>query len=131
VWVEVDVTPLVKQWADGTVPNYGFVLKPESETLTPLLNVEFASMELTSFKPQLVITRAVAPAVDPVLEITMQGGQISLAWPVAASSGWSLQEAESLAGPWTASAATAVSNAGVWEVTAPVAGKKFFRLFKP
>jgi hypothetical protein len=132
VWVEVDVTTLVKQWAGGAVPNYGFVLKPESETLEPLLNVEFASMELTSFKPQLVITRAELPVVDPVLAVAMEGGQVALAWPVAGSTGWSLQEAESPSGPWAASPAVPVSNSGVWRVTAAVGGgRRFFRLFKP
>jgi hypothetical protein len=132
VWVEVDVTPLVRQWAAGTVANHGFVLKPESETLEPLLNVEFASMELAGFKPQLVIERAEAPAVNPVLAISVQGDQIALAWPVAGSTGWSLQEAGSPSGPWAASEAMAVSNAGMWEVTATVgAGRRFFRLFKP
>jgi hypothetical protein len=132
VWVEVEVTALVKQWVAGGVPNHGFVLKPESETLEPLLNVEFASMELTNFKPQLVITRAELPAVDPVLVIAIQGGEVGLAWSVAGSTGWSLQEAETLAGPWTASAAVPVSNAGMWEVMASAgAGRRFFRLFKP
>ena len=132
VWVEVDVTPLVKQWTAGTVPNHGFVLKPESETLEPWLNVEFASMEFPGFKPELVVTRAEAPAVNPVLAITTQGPQLRLAWPVEGSTGWTLQEADIPAGPWTASSAAAVANAGTWEVTAaPSGGKKFFRLFKP
>jgi hypothetical protein len=132
VWVEVEVTALVKQWVAGEVPNYGFVLKPESETLEPLLNVEFASMELTSFKPQLVVTRVELPVADPVLAIMMQGGQVRLAWPVAGSTGWSLQEAENPAGPWVASSAVPVSSAGVWQVTASAGGgRRFFRLFKP
>ena len=132
VWVEVDVTALVKQWAGGTVPNYGFVLKPESETLEPLLNVEFASMELTNFKPQLVVTRAEPPAADPVLAVTVEGGQVVLAWAVEGSTGWSLQEAESPAGPWAASPAVPVSNAGMWQVAATAGGgRRFFRLFKP
>jgi hypothetical protein len=132
VWVEVDVTALVKQWAAGEVANHGFVLKPESETVEPLLNVEFASMELTGFKPQLVITRAELPAADPVLAITMQSDQITLAWPVAGSTGWMLQEAESLGGPWTASMAVPVSNEGMWGVMTSVgAGRRFFRLVKP
>ena len=131
VWVEVDVTTLVKQWAAGAVPNYGFVLKPESETLEPLLNVEFASMELTSFKPQLVITRSTAAMPDPVLSISMQGSQIALAWPEGSSTGWTLQEAESPSGPWTASAVTPVSNGGSWQVNATAGTRKFFRLFKP
>lgn len=131
VWVEVDVTTLVKQWAAGTVPNHGFVLKPESETLEPLLNVEFASMELTSFKPQLVITRATAPVPDPVLSISMQGNQIALAWPAAGSTGWTLQEADSPSGPWAASTATPGSNAGLWQVNTTAGTRKFFRLFKP
>ncbi|MCW1917020.1 DNRLRE domain-containing protein [Luteolibacter sp. GHJ8] len=131
VWVEVDVTTLVKQWAAGTVPNYGFVLKPESETLEPLLNVEFASMELTSFKPQLVITRSTAPVPNPVLSIAKQGNQITLAWPVTGSTGWTLQEADNLSGPWTASTATPASSAGVWQVSATAGSRKFFRLYKP
>ncbi len=133
VWVEVDVTALVKRWAAGEVPNHGFVLKPESETLEPLLNVEFASMEITSLKPQLVVTRAEVPPAPPVLGITAQGNQITLAWPVTGSTGWSLQEAENLSGPWTSSTAVASENAGIWQVTATTAGggKRFFRLYRP
>jgi hypothetical protein len=131
VWVEVDVTTLVRQWAAGTVPNHGFVLKPGNETLEPLLNVEFASMELTGFKPQLVITRSTALVPEPVLSISMQGNQIALAWPAVGSTGWTLQEADSPSGPWAASTAAPASEAGVWQVNATAGTRKFFRLFKP
>lgn len=131
VWVEVDITPLVKQWVAGTTPNHGVVLRPESETATPLLNVEFASMELTNFKPQLVVTRAVPPAVPPVLAVAVQDGQVVLEWPVSGSSGWTLQEAPSPAGPWTGS--TGAMTVGTrLRVTAAVEGAtRFFRLNKP
>lgn len=133
VWVEADITELVKQWASGAKPNYGVVLKPENESAEPWLNVEFASMELNSFKPQLVITRAVAPPVPPVLGISMQSGNIVLEWPVAGSSGWSLQEAASLGGPWTASAATVQTIGTVFRATSAPneSGASFFRLYKP
>jgi len=131
VWVELDVTALAKQWVSGAVPNYGLVLRPADESSG--LNTEFATMELSSYKPQLVITRAVAPPVPPVLTVGRVGGQVSVSWPQATSSGWTLQEAESPAGPWTASAAAAASEGGMWKVAeTPVAGgRKFFRLNKP
>jgi hypothetical protein len=133
VWVEVDVTALVAQWASGAKPNYGFVLRPESETLTPLLNVEFISREVANYEPQLVITRSTAPPVPPVLTIAASGGDVTLTWPVAGSSGWTLQEAADLAGPWAASTATANSVAGNWQVTHAMGAAPlgFYRLTKP
>ncbi len=133
VWVEADITELVKQWASGAKPNYGVVLKPENESAEPWMNVEFASMELTSFKPQLVITRAVAPPVPPKLGISMQAGNIVLEWPVASSSGWSLQEAASPGGPWAACSASTQTIGAVFKATCaphPNTGS-FFRLYKP
>jgi hypothetical protein len=130
VWVEADITELVKQWVSGAKPNYGVVLKPEAESAEPWLNVEFASMELNSFKPQLVIARAVAP---PVLAISVQTGSIVLEWPVAGSDGWTLQEAASPGGPWVASTTTVQTVGAVCRVTeTPTAGTSmFFRLSKP
>jgi hypothetical protein len=132
-WVEVDITALVKEWASGAKPNYGVVLKPENESAEPWMNVEFASMELNSFKPQLVITRAVAPPVPPTLAISAQAEGIVLEWPVATSSGWTLQEASSPDGPWTACSATTQTVGAMTRATcAPVAnGAAFFRLYKP
>ncbi|WP_035612431.1 DNRLRE domain-containing protein [Haloferula sp. BvORR071] len=130
-WVEADITELVKQWASGAKPNYGVALKPESESAEPWLNVEFASMELTNFKPQLVVTRAEPLAVPPVLSLTQQDAQVALEWPVSGSSGWVLQEALSPAGPWVASGASATSASGLWRVTQPVSGgSKYYRLSK-
>jgi hypothetical protein len=133
VWVEADITELVKQWVSGAKPNYGVVLKPENESAEPLLNVEFASMELNSFKPQLVVTRAVPAPVPPVLAISGQGGDIVLEWPLSGGSGWTLQEAASPGGPWTTSAATPVTVGAICRVTcSPTAGgAAFFRLYKP
>jgi len=128
-WVELDVTVLVKSWAAGTTANHGFVLKPESETLEPWLNVLFASMEITNFAPQLVITRR---EIEPDLSISRAGDGFVLEWP-AAVSGWTLQQAESLTGPWTLSTEPVASVNGMWRVvTAPhPSGRAFFRLAKP
>ena len=114
------------------MPNYGVALKPENEGAEPWLNVEFASMELNSFKPQLVVTRAEAPAVPPVLSMKLEGGQVALEWPVSGSTGWALQEASAPAGPWVASGAAAISSGGRWQVTRPfmAGGSKFYRLSK-
>lgn len=128
-WVELDVTALVKGWAAGTTANHGLVLKPESETLEPWLNVLFASLEITNFAPQLVITRQEVP---PVLGISTVGGQVVLEWP-AGSSGWTLQQAASPAGPWSANTDPVTSESGrltVRHVPIP-GGRRFFRLFKP
>ena len=128
VWVEADVTSMVKQWKAGTVANHGFVLMPESET-SPL-NVTFLAMDLPNpaYTPRLVITRA-EPA--PVLAIGVSSGQIVLEWPVAGSSGWTLQESASLAGPWSASTASTTSSGGRWKVQQVPGNRRFFRLFKP
>lgn len=127
-WVELDVTALVKGWAAGTTPNHGFLLKPESETQEPWMNVLFASMEITNFAPQLVITRQ---EMVPELSISRAGGGFVLEWPTAVS-GWTLQQAESLTGPWTASAEPVASVNGMWRVVhAPhPSGRAFFRLAK-
>jgi hypothetical protein len=128
-WVELDVTPLVKSWAAGTTANHGFILRPESETLEPWLNVQFASMEIANFAPQLVITRQ---EVVPTLGITTAGGQIVLEWP-AGLTGWTLQEAASPAGPWLANNSPTTSVNGFRRVhhTPEAGASRFFRLFKP
>jgi hypothetical protein len=129
-WIEVDVKPLVVAWASGSAANHGFALQAQSETAS--LNVTFGSMELTGYGPQLVITRADAPAVPPVLTLTSSGSSIQLRWPVSGSTGWVLQTSENLAGPWTP-VAGAVQSAGNWELSATQVafGRGFFRLSKP
>lgn len=128
-WVELDVTALVIGWAAGTTANHGFVLKPESDTLEPWLNVLFASMEITNFAPQLVITRR---EIVPDLSISRAGGGFVLEWPGVAS-GWTLQQAESLTGPWAAGTQPVASVNGMWRVVHPQhpSGRGFFRLTKP
>lgn len=128
-WVELDVTALVKSWAVGTTANHGFVLKPESETLEPWLNVLFASMEITNFAPQLVITRH---EIVPELAISRAGGGFVLEWP-SALAGWTLQQANSLTGPWSANTEPVTAVNGMWRVVHPQhpSGRGFFRLTKP
>jgi hypothetical protein len=89
----------------------------------------FASMEITNFAPQLVVTRQ---EVLPVLGISTVGGEVVLEWP-AGSTGWTLQQAASPAGPWTANTEPVISEGGRLKVHhAPVpGGRRFFRLFKP
>lgn len=129
-WVEVEVKPLVVAWASGSVANYGFALQAESETIP--LNVTFAAMEATGYGPQLLITRAEAPVVPPVLALASSSSSIQLRWPVSGSTGWVLQTAGTLAGPWT-QVSGAVQNAGNWEYSAAPnpSGRGFFRLSKP
>lgn len=129
-WVEVEVKPLVIAWASGSVPNHGFALQAESETIS--LNVTFAAMEATGFGPQLLITRVEAPVIPPILAVTSSGSGMQLRWPVNGSTGWVLQTAGSLAGPWT-QVTGAVQNAGNWEFSAMPnsSGRGFFRLSKP
>jgi hypothetical protein len=128
-WVEADMTSVVKQWVAGTVPNHGLVMMPESETSA--LNVTFLSMDMptATYRPHLVVTRT---EVTPALDILSSGGQIVLEWPAAAS-GWTLQEAHDLAGPWTNSALAPATVNGKWQVVrAPGgSGRGFFRLVKP
>lgn len=128
-WVELDVTALVKGWAAGTTANHGLVLKPESETLEPWLNVLFASMEIANFAPQLVITRR---EIEPALGIRIASGQVVLEWPGSVG-GWTLQQAASPGGPWSASTEPVDLVDGKWRVVqAPAAGgRRFFRLTKP
>lgn len=129
-WVEVEVKPLVVAWASGSVANHGFALQAESETIS--VNVTFAAMEATGYGPQLVVTRAEAPVVPPVLTMTPSSTAMQLRWPVSGSTGWVLQTADSLSGPWT-QVSGAVQSAGNWEysVTPNSSGRGFFRLSKP
>lgn len=129
-WIEVDVTDLARKWASAELPNHGLVLQPQSETLEPLLNVLFASMELTNYAPQLVITRAETP---PELTLMVSNGQVVITWPDIADSGWVLQETTTLSGEWSESNTTATKVGDQWQVTQPVdpSGRCFFRLVKP
>jgi len=129
-WVEMEVKPLVVAWASGSVANYGFALQAESETIP--LNVTFAAMEATGYGSQLVITRAEAPVIPPVLTLTSSSSAIHLRWPVSGSTGWVLQTAGTLAGPWV-EVNGAMQNSGNWEANAPTnsSGCGFFRLSKP
>jgi hypothetical protein len=89
-------------------------------------------MEVPGYGPQLIITRAEAPAVPPVLTLTSTGTSMQLRWPVSGSTGWVLQTSESLAGPWT-QVTGAVQSAGNWQLNATFnpSGRGFFRLSKP
>ncbi len=128
-WVEVDVTTLVKTWTSGAQPNYGFLLMPENELATPWLHVDFAAMELAvaGVAPQLVISRA---EVAPVLTIASSGTTITLQWPVAGSTGWTLQRSTNLTSPWTNNTATVSTVGGNWQLQMPVATREFFRLIR-
>jgi hypothetical protein len=128
-WLELDVTALVRSWKAGTTANHGLLLKPESETAEPWLNVLFASMEIANFAPQLVIARQ---QIKPALGIKIVAGQVVLEWPAGAS-GWTLQQAASPGGPWAASTDPVNPVDGKWRVIhAPAAGgRRFFRLAMP
>lgn len=133
-WVELDVTSQVKAWKAGTTANYGLVLQAESEILEPYLNVAFASMEVPGFQPQLVVTRATAPVVPPVLTIApgADANQIVLTWPSSNATGWTLEQAASPAGPWTADTTATTTNGSNLQVTHSTADSAagFFRLTK-
>lgn len=128
MWVQHDITSVVTGWVSGAYPNYGIFLAPESDRLSPSLNVTFASMEVTGYQPQLIITRKVP---KPALAIRSEGSGITLAWPVADSTGWVLERAENPGGPWTASTISASSAGGQWQVqTTASSSHEFFRLAK-
>jgi len=132
-WVEIDVTSAVLEWLTGTA-NYGFILQPQADRTTPVLNVNFASMELASsgYAPQLIIARAAAFTTPPVLSIAQSNGQMILEWPIVGSSGWTLQWADDLSSVWKTSNFPATAVNGKWRVT-PTTGlaRSFFRLMKP
>lgn len=154
-WIELDVTSLVKSWASGSLPNHGFVLQCQNEhvPLAQTTNLIFGSMELGALAaagglpdhlqpyPRLVITRAVVtpepepepqPQPPPVLVISQGGAGVVIEWPVAGSTGWTLQTAESPAGTWTVLGG-AVQQGGKWRIERPLnpSGRGFFRLRRP
>ena len=56
-WYEIDITSLYNAWKDGSFPNYGLQLRPQSTSNNNFC--EFYSSNYTddpSFRPQLVIT---------------------------------------------------------------------------
>jgi hypothetical protein len=131
-WVQADVTLVARQWAAGSVANHGLVLMTESELNH--LNITFLSMDMptATFRPQLVISRAAAvqPEVAPALTLATTSAQVVLEWP-SSSTGWTLQEADSPAGPWAASSAAPTVVNGKWRVQQPMSARRFFRLSKP
>ncbi|MBB5352704.1 hypothetical protein HNR46_002952 [Haloferula luteola] len=123
-WIEIDVTTLVREWLDGTYPNYGFLLQAAVEDPASL-NVTFASMEVPGYRPQLVLTEA---EVQPTLFIDRQDHQTVLRWP--ASTSWTLEQSPSLApGSWSPVEAspTILDGEAVLELDPP-SSKSFFRL---
>jgi len=133
-WVEIDVTNAVRQWVSGTHANFGFVLKPQSETQA--LNLTFLSNEVPNYQPQLVIQRAEAPPnveSTPTLHIQKNGSVVALSWPVT-SLIWTLQTTESLtlANSWTALSIPPLLEDGKFVVRLDVGSKKsaFFRLVR-
>lgn len=140
VWIDIDVTPTVLSWASGAEPNHGFVLQCETDPApaAATTNLLFASMELGNaaleaglpedrqYFPKLVITRAGTP---PVLSVAREGGNLLLSWPEEGG-GWTLEQAESPAGPWTGCEYPVVPDGGTLRVTAPLsdAPRAFFRL---
>lgn len=133
-WVEVDITALVSQWVTTPASNFGLLMRPDVENAEPGMNVEFVGREVAAFSPQLLVTRgAPATTAPPVVAILHQGGQIVIEWPVAGSSGWTLQESDELGSEWTATSATATESNGMWRVahTPGSLTRRFFRLNKP
>ncbi len=51
-WLEIDITPLVQEWVDGTSLNHGIILTSDRDK-----PVEFASKEYSDavLRPQLMI----------------------------------------------------------------------------
>lgn len=58
VWYEIDVTPLVTQWVDGSFPNNGFMLKADENPANNPILFAFATREHsdTTLRPYLSIT---------------------------------------------------------------------------
>lgn len=135
-WVEVDITTLVIHWLSNPASqNYGLLMRPENENVEPGMNVEFLGDEAgATYSPKLVVVRGTPPVTaPPVLALAQSAGQIIIEWPVAGSTGWTLQETDDLTAPWTASTATPTETAGKWRVahTPGAAPRRFFRLNKP
>lgn len=138
MWIEIDVTPVVRAWVAG-VENHGFVLQCEKDPAPVTANLLFSSMELgqagrdagypeeQQYFPKLVITRAAGFA--PVLTAELNGEHIRLSWSTERS-GWFLEQADSPSGPWRRSDHPSSEIGGVICVEVPVAGrpKGFFRL---
>lgn len=134
-WVHVDITALVTYWLNNPTQNFGLLMRPETENEEPGMNVEFFGREVgATYAPKLEITRGTPPVTTPpVLALAQSAGQIVIEWPVAGSTGWTLQETDDLTAPWTASTATPTETAGKWRVahTPGTSPRRFFRLNKP
>jgi RHS repeat-associated protein len=54
-WKDWDVTSIVRDWVDGSEPNYGFLLKAENEDIDGY-DIRFHSREYSSNQPYLEVT---------------------------------------------------------------------------
>ena len=124
-WQQFDMTGCVIGWVDGSYANHGIYLAPEADVMTTPINVAFASMEVPGYQPQLVITRK-----PPVLVISSTPTTVTLQWPVASSTGWTLQRNTNLTSAWTNNTATLSNVGGNWQLQVPVATREFFRLIR-
>jgi hypothetical protein len=127
-WVEVDVTPAVKEWVSGRKVNHGFLLEPD-EVNTPLLSSAFAD-SITGWKPQLVVTRVQEAAALEIATWARSAGSVTLTWSSVAGRRYAIQESSDLVawdtiGEFTASA---TRTTGVVNATAPSDGRAFYRV---
>ena len=117
--VNVDVTPTVQAWANGAA-NWGWVFLPTGNDGYQLSTSEFATPQAR--RPTLTITYAAE--VRPRFSYQIVGGQLQLSWNNG--SGYTLQQATNVTGPWT----TAASQANP-QLVSMTGTARFFRLSNP
>jgi hypothetical protein len=116
--VNLNVTATVQAWSNGA-DNWGWVLLP---TGTDGYDLNTSETGTAAQRPGLTITYA--QTQRPRFSIRMVGNQLELTWNNGA--GFTLQQANSVLGPWT----TAASQSNPQLV--PTTGQpRFFRLSNP
>lgn len=128
-WVEVDVTGAVKQWLDGTVPNYGLVLAPDEQG-SPYLSSVFAD-SITGFKPQLVIVKKAVELNElKVTHFGFDGTVIELEWDSVAGKTYTVRESVDLENwqPRDTVVAAGASTVSTFTGTAFPEGRAFYQI---
>lgn len=104
------VTDAYRFWFANPAVDYGHAVRFASAATAQELKFERGESGLRDHAPSLRITYLL-PGAPPRLEAEARGGQVELRWP-AEFSGWVLESARDVAGPWAEAPAAPLSQGG-------------------
>jgi len=121
------VTDAYRFWFANPALDYGHAIRFASTATAQELKFERGESGLRDHAPSLRITYLL-PGVPPRLQAEARGGQVELRWPVEFS-GWTLQSAHDLAGPWAEAPSAPLAQGGQLVLQLAVEGdRQFLRL---